>query len=105
MAGVTSNPKFNVQLLPAAVVDAYAGRRDLIVGQIGAGGSAVTGELALDIHLKTIPEIRGLFGDGSDLTHKVLMFLAANGAYSSLDVIAVAPNGAADAAEATITAS
>jgi hypothetical protein len=39
MGSPTSNPKVNIQLLPAAVVDAFEDRRDLIIGQTQGSGN------------------------------------------------------------------
>lgn len=88
MGSVTSNPQVNIQLLPAALVDAFADRRDLIVGQTGPAGTAVDGALNVDVHTMTTAEIKVLFGDDSFLTNYILAWLSSNGAYSPLDVIA-----------------
>ena len=103
MAGVTSNPKINLQLLPAAVVDAFADRRDLITGQLPSGATAVSGALNQDVQAMTTSQIRSLFGASSHLTHSVLIWLAANGSYSPLDVIGIAETGGSAQALSTIT--
>lgn len=103
MGSVTSNPQVNIQLLPAAVVDAFADRRDLITGQIGASGTAVDGALNVDVHTMTTAEIKTLFGDDTFLTNQILAWLSSNGAYSPLDVIGMDPAGGATAATGVVT--
>ena len=105
MAGVTSNPKVTIQLLPAAVVDAFADRRDLIVGQLVATATAVSGSLVQDVHAMSAENIRTLFGVNSDLTHRILMWQQGNGSYSPLDVIGIAelPGEAQAASTITVT--
>lgn len=90
MGSVTSNPKVNIQLLPSAVVDAYADRRDLIVGQTGTGGTAVDGALNTNIETLTTAEVKTLFGSTSFLTRQILTWMAANDGASPLDVVSVA---------------
>jgi phage tail sheath gpL-like len=87
MGSVTSNPQVNIQLLPAAIVDAYADRRDLIVGQIGSAGTAVDGVLNTNIETLTTAEVKTLFGATSFLTRQILTWMTANGGASPLDVI------------------
>lgn len=103
MGSVTSNPKVNIQLLPAALVNAFADRRDLIFGQIGASGAAVDGALNVDVHTLTTAQIKTLFGDDTFLTNQILAWISSNGKYSPLDVIGKDPNGAAVAATGVVT--
>lgn len=103
MGSVTSNPQVNIQLLPAALVDAFADRRDLIVGQTGPAGTAVDGALNVDVHTLTTAQIKTLFGDDSFLTAQILAWLSSNGAFSPLDVIAKDADGGAVAATGVIT--
>lgn len=103
MGSVTSNPQVNIQLLPAALVDAFADRRDLIVGQIGASGTAVDGALNVDVHTLTTAQIKTLFGDDTFLTNYIVAWLDSNGAYSPLDVIGMDPDGGATAATGIVT--
>ena len=105
MGSVTSNPRVNISLLPAAVVDAYADRRDVIFGQLGAEGgapTAVTDTLNSNVESMTTAEIKTLFGDDSYLTNCILDWKTSNGSFSPLDVVAVTP-GAGNAATSTIT--
>lgn len=103
MGSVTSNPEINIQLLPAALVDAFEDRRDIIFGQIGGSGTAVDGDLNVDVHTLTTAEIKTLFGDDSFLTNYILAWLASNEAESPLDVIGKDPAGGAIAATGIIT--
>lgn len=103
MGSVTSNPQVNIQILPAALVDAFADRRDLIVGQIGASGTAVDGALNTNVHTLTTAEIKTLFGDDTFLTNQILTWITANGAYSPLDVIGMDPAGGATAGTGVVT--
>jgi phage tail sheath gpL-like len=103
MGSVTSNPKVNIQLLPAALVDAFEDRRDIIFGQIGASGTAVDGTLNVDVHTLTTAEIKTLFGADTFLTNYILAWLASNEANSPLDVIGKDPAGGATAATGIIT--
>lgn len=104
MAGVTSNPKINISLLPAGIVDAFADRRDLIVGQIGPAGTAISGQLYTNVNAMTRDEISVLFGTSSNIVLTIFMWFQGNGGYSPLDVIAVAPSGTGVAASSTVTA-
>lgn len=103
MGSPTSNPRINIQLLPAALVAAFADRRDLIVGQTGSGGAAVDGVLNQEVQSLNTAEIKALFGANSELTYRILAWLGPNGGYSPLDVIAKDPSGTAVASTATIT--
>jgi len=93
MGGITSNPQVNIQLLPAAIVDAFEDRRDIIFGQIGDSGAAVDGALNVDVHTLTTAEIKTLFGDDTFLTNQILAWINVNEAFSPLDVIGMDPSG------------
>ena len=105
MGSPTSNPKVNIQLLPAPIVDAFEDRRDLIVGQTGTGGTAVSGDLNIDMHLKTLAELRGLFGEDKLYWDIVSWREAVNvdngGIIPKLDVIGVDADGGGTAATAS----
>lgn len=103
MGSITSNPKVNIQLLPAAIVDAFADRRDIIFGQIGDSGTAVDGALNVDVHTLTNAQIKTLFGDDTFLTNQILAWLSSNGKYSPLDVIGKDPSGTGVAATGIVT--
>jgi phage tail sheath gpL-like len=103
MGSPTSNPKINISLLPAAIVDAFADRRDTIFGQKGPTGTAVDGALNVDVHTLTTAEIKVLFGADSDLTYRILEWLAVNEGYSPLDVVAKDEAGGATAAAGVVT--
>ena len=102
MGSVTSNPKINVSLLPAAVVDAYEDRRDIIFGQTGAAGNAVSQALNTNTQALTTAQIKTLFGATSYLTNCILSWKATNEGNSPLDVIGI-DAGAGNAATGTIT--
>lgn len=102
MGSITSNPKVNIQLFPAALVDAFADRRDIVFGQLGSG-TAVDGSLYTDIQTLTTAEIKALFGDNTFLTQQILAWLASNGGYSPLDVIGKDAAGGAVAATGVVT--
>jgi len=91
MGSPTSNPNTNIQLLPAAVVDAYADRRDVIFGQVPstAGGASSGGMLTTDVHLLTTAEIKTLCGATSYLTNCILDWKSTNEGYSPLDVVSI----------------
>jgi len=103
MAGVTSNPKVTIQLLPAAIVDAFEDRRDLIVGQLGDAITVNSGDLIQNVHLMTQAQIRTLFGSNSDLTHRILMWQQGNGSFSPLDVIGLTASTTGSPAKAAGT--
>ena len=46
----TSNPRINIQLLPAAIVDAFADRRDLICGVLPTAATATSGALVQNVN-------------------------------------------------------
>jgi len=93
MGSATSRPEVNIQLLPAAVVDAFEDRRDIIFGQIGDSGAAVDGALNVDVHTLTTAAIKVLFGDDTFLTNQILAWKNTNESYSALDVIGKDPSG------------
>lgn len=101
MAGTTSLPRTTIQLLPAAVVTAYADRNDLIVGQLGTGASATSGALNTGVEGLSEAELRTLFGN-DHLYNTIINWKAANGGYSPLSVIGLDANGSGVAATATI---
>lgn len=103
MGSVLSNPKINIQLLPAALVDAFEDRRDIVFGQIGSSGAAVDGELNTNVHTLTTAEIKTLFGDDTFLTNQILAWLSSNESHSPLDVVGKDPAGGATAATGVIT--
>ena len=106
MAGSpTSNPRVNVQLLPAALVDAFEDRRDIIFGQTGPGGTAVSEALNTDIHVSTDAQLQTLFGTG-DTYQRILAWrsgaqVSDGGILPVLDVIGVAESGSGVAATQT----
>lgn len=97
----TSNPRINIQLLPAAVVDAYADRRDLLVGTLPTAATATSGALVTNVNSLTLDQRRAQFGTG-ELFGRIEKWLAGNGGYSPLDVIGMDEGGAATAATASI---
>lgn len=97
MPGTTSYPRITTTLREAPLVDAYEGRRDVICGQIGTGGTATSGELYENVQSLTKAEIRALFGD-DELYGRILQWLAGNERFSLLNVIALDPEGGATAA-------
>lgn len=107
MAGSpTSNPRVNIQLLPAALVDAFDDRRNIIFGQIGAGGGAISEALNADLHVATDAQIQALFGTG-DLYWKIRAWrngaqVSDGGILPTLDVIGISPAGGATAASSDI---
>lgn len=108
MAGSpTSNPRVNIQLLPAALVDAFEDRRCIIFGQTGPGGSAVSEALNTDLHVATDAQLQALFGTG-DMYQKIISWrngaqVSDGGILPTLDAISIAPAGGATASTATIT--
>jgi hypothetical protein len=83
-----SLPKISVQLQAAGIVDAFADRRDLLVGQTTYGDStAVDGQLYTNVQSMSVTDIDTLFGPRSDLTNRILRHRAGNGGVSVLDVI------------------
>ena len=104
MGSVTSNPSVNVQLLPAAVVDAFADRRDLIFGQIqGSGATAVSKALNTNVHQLSTTAIRAKFGTGSSLTQSILDWKTVNGGHCPLDVVGIDEGTGAATAVVTFT--
>ena len=106
MGSPTSNPRVNVSILPAAIVDAFEDRRDLIVGQKRDTGSAADGVLVQDVHTLTRAQIEAQFGIG-ELYYRVLNWIDGNGGFGSaaspLDVIPVDDAASATAATAVVT--
>lgn len=103
----TSNPRVNIQLLPAALVDAFEDRRCIIFGQTGPGGAAVSEALNLNLHIATDAQLQALFGT-SDLYWKILAWrngaqVSDGGILPALDVVSIDAGGGATAAESTIT--
>jgi phage tail sheath gpL-like len=97
----TSNPRINISLLPAAIVSAFADRRDLLVGVVPTAATATTGALVSNVNSLTLAQKRAQFGTG-ELFNRVQKWLASNAGNSPLDVIAVKENGAGTAATASI---
>ena len=109
MGSPTSTPRVNVQLLSASLVDAFRDRRDLIVGQNAAAGTAADKTLVLDVHLLTTAQIKVEFGD-DELFHRIRAWRRAiqvddGGILPALDVIPIDANGGGTAATATIVMS
>jgi len=107
MGSATSNPRINVQLLPAAQVDAFADRRNLIVGQKGASGTASDLTLVQDVHLLTKAEIATQFGT-DELYYRILAWrdgiqVDDGGIIPSLDVVPADKSGTGVAATSTLT--
>ena len=101
MAGITSYPQTTVSLLPAAIVDSFADRNDLIVGQQGATATATTGNLYENLESAIESDLRALFGP-DELYHRILQWQAGNDGFSPLSVIPLDP-AVGDAAEAVVT--
>ncbi len=102
----TSNPRINIQLLPAALVDAFADRRDVIFGQTGVSGTAVDEALNTNMHLISEAALAALFGTG-DLYYRILRWrdgvsVTDGGILPILDVVAVDPAGGASAATSDV---
>lgn len=98
----TSNPRINISLLPAAIVDAFADRRDLLVGVMPAAATSGDGVLVQNVNALTLAQRRAYFGTG-ELFGRIEKWLAANGGYSPLDVIGMDEDAAGTAATAVIT--
>lgn len=101
MAGVISKPSVTIQLLPAAIVDAFADRNDLIVGQLGASATAVSGDLNQLLESGSEADLRTLLGD-DELYHRVLQWRSGNDGFSPLSVIGLDP-AVGTSATSTIT--
>ncbi|QDP65945.1 MAG: tail sheath protein [Prokaryotic dsDNA virus sp.] len=106
MGSPSSNPRGNIQLLQAPLVDAFEDRKSLIVCQTGTGGSATSGALVTDVHLMTRAQVRAAFGE-DEAYHRINnWFLGVNKDNSvvipKLDVISLDPNGSGVAATAEI---
>lgn len=98
----TSNPRINISLLPAAIVDAFADRRDLIVGVMPTAATAVSGGLNSNVNAMTLAQRRSFFGTG-ELFGRVEKWLQANAGNSPLDVIGIDETGGGTAATAVVT--
>lgn len=70
--GTTSLPRINAQLLAAQSLVGAEPFRLLVVGQIGAAGTAVDGQAYQDVESLTDDEVKTLFGINSDLTNRIL---------------------------------
>jgi phage tail sheath gpL-like len=68
---VTSLPRITQQLLAAQAVLGVNPYTALLIGQIEGSGTAVSGDLYVDIERKSITEIVALFGEG-ELTGRIL---------------------------------
>lgn len=97
----TSNPRINIQLLPAAIVDAFADRRDLIVGVLPTAATATSGALVQNVQALTLDQRRAQFGTG-ELFGRVQQFLNSNAGNSPLDVIGIDEDAGGTAATASV---
>ena len=105
MGSPTSNPRVNAQLLPASIVTSFKGRTNLIVGQKGSTGTAVTGELIQNVHLLRDDQIKTLLGTG-ELYFRVAAWrsgvqVSDGGLIPALNVIPIDESGTGVAATAT----
>lgn len=105
MGSPHSNPRVNIQLLRAPLVDAFEERRNLIVGQKGSTGSNGDGTLVRDVHNLNLAQTRAIFGD-DDLYWSIVNWRRAvnvenGGRLQPLDVISMDANGSGTAATAT----
>lgn len=98
----TSNPRINISLLPAAIVDAFADRRDLLVGVLPTAATATSGALVQNVNAMTMAQKRAAFGTG-ELFGRIQKWLAANDGNSPLDVIGVDEGSGGTAATAVVT--
>jgi len=101
MAGATSYPQVTIQLLPAAVVDAFADRNDLIVGQLGTGATATSGALNTEIQGKSASDLRSQFGN-DELYHRIRQWQQGNDGYSPLSVIGLSTVSATPATSTVV---
>lgn len=97
----TSNPRINIQLLPAAIVDAFADRRDLICGVLPTAATATSGALVQNVNSLTLAQRRAQFGTG-ELFGRIEKWLQANAGNSPLDVIGIDETGGGTAATAVV---
>ena len=106
MGSPISKPDVNVQLLPAPLVKAFSARRNLIVGQTGATGTAVDKALVLNVEGYNSAQLLAAFGAGELYWRIISWQRAVNVANSTivpqLDVIAI--DRAATAVQAAATA-
>ncbi len=100
--GATSNPRINIQLLPAAIVDAFADRRDLLVGVLPTAATATSAALVQNVNSLTLAQRRAQFGTG-ELFGRVEKWLQSNAGNSPLDVIGIDETGGGTAATAVVT--
>lgn len=106
MGSPTSNPRVNIQLLQASIVSAFKERTNLIVGQKGTVGTAVTGDIIQDVHLLRDDQIKVLVGTG-ELYQRIRAWrlgaeVSDGGIIPALDVIPIDESGTG--VEATATA-
>ncbi len=103
---VVSQPLVNIQLLQAQVVDAFRDRRNAIVSQNGATGTATDKELVQDVHLMSDTDMRTNFGVGflyqQIIAWRETVNVSGGGVVPVLDVIPVDPSGTGVAATATL---
>ena len=102
MGSSTRNPKINIQLLAAGLPQTIEGRRDLIIGQLGASATATSGALELNVQDLTLAQVATKFGASTDLYYKIKNFRDGNDRVSQLDVIGLDPNGSGVAAASSI---
>ena len=98
----TSNPRINIQLIPAAIVDAFADRRDLIVGVMPTAATATSGALVQNVNSLTLAQKRAQFGTG-ELFGRVQQWLSSNAGNSPLDVIGLDEDAGGTAATSIVT--
>ncbi len=90
MGSPVSQPRIGIRLLPAALVDAFADRRDLIVGFTAVGGTATSEVLQQNVQNLTNAQLISLFGTG-ELYYRIQYWRSGNGGYSPLDVLPISP--------------
>ena len=99
---VTSLPRITAQLLAARGQVTLDPWTTLIVGQIGASGTAVSGQFYEDVQDLTIAEVVALFGS-DELTGRILRARANNNGLFPIWVVGLTEDGAATDATLTIT--
>jgi len=92
---VTSLPRVTAQLLAAAGVVGAEPWRILLVGQIGTGGTATSGQYYADVESLTNTQIETLFGSASELTGRIKKARAVILGRSAIGVIALDESGTA----------
>ena len=90
MGSPVSQPRIGIRLLPAALVDAFADRRDLIIGLTATGGTTPDQVLVQDVQNLTNTQLVSLFGSG-ELYYRIQYWRSGNGGFSPLDVLPIAP--------------